>query len=100
MLPRRFRWWRLAPDYGRLTQIDLGLRKVIRIKERVTVPPQLDVFNVLNSSQVLSETTALGTSDTNTFTSQVSTFRDGGPGGVPQTLLSPRPLRLSVQFKF
>jgi len=83
-----------------LVQLDLGLRKVIRIKERLTLSPQLDVFNVTNANAVLSETTALGTSGTNTFTGLASTFRDGGPGGVPQTLLSPRLLRLSVQFKF
>jgi hypothetical protein len=86
--------------YDRLAQLDLGLRKVIRIRERMNVSPQLDVFNVFNSSQVLSETTALGTSGANTFTGLVSTFKDGGPGGVPQTMLSPRLLRLSVQFKF
>jgi hypothetical protein len=81
-------------------QLDLGLRKVIRIRERASISPQLDVFNVTNSNTVLTETTALGTSGTNTFTGLVSTFKDGGPGGVPQTLLSPRLLRLSVQLKF
>jgi hypothetical protein len=84
----------------RLVQVDLGLRKVVRIRERLSLEPQLDVFNVLNSSQVLSETTALGTSGTNTFTGLVNTFQNGGPGGVPQTLVSPRLLRLAVQFKF
>jgi hypothetical protein len=36
----------------------------------------------------------------NTFTGLVGTFKDGGPGGTPQTLLTPRILRASVQFKF
>jgi hypothetical protein len=84
----------------RLVQLDLGLRKVIRIRERASISPQLDVFNVTNSNTVLTETTGLGTSGTNTFTGLVSTFKDGGPSGVPQTLLSPRLLRLSVQLKF
>jgi hypothetical protein len=48
----------------------------------------------------LIETQSLGTSGANTFTGLVSTFRDGGPGGTPQTLLTPRLLRLSVQIKF
>jgi hypothetical protein len=49
---------------------------------------------------VLTETQTLGTSGTNTFTSLFSTFKDGGPGGTPQTLLPPRLLRLSAQFRF
>ena len=84
----------------RLQQLDLGVRRVFHIRERMVVSPQLDVFNVNNSHAVLSETQALGTSGTNTFTGLVSTFRNGGPGGTPQTLLAPRLLRLSVQFKF
>jgi hypothetical protein len=60
----------------------------------------MDVFNVNNSHAVLTETQALGTSGTNTFTSLFSTFKDGGPGGTPQTLLTPRLLRLSAQFRF
>jgi hypothetical protein len=81
-------------------QLDLGLRKQIHIRERVTVSPQIDAFNVFNSHAVLTETQALGTSGTNTFTGLVSTFRDGGPGGTPQTLLTARILRLAVQLKF
>lgn len=84
----------------RLQQLDLGVRRVFHIRERMVVSPQLDVFNVTNSHSVLTETQALGTSGANTFTGLVSTFRDGGPGGTPQTLLAPRLLRLSVQFKF
>lgn len=84
----------------RLAQLDLGLRRVFRIRERMTISPQIDVFNVNNAHTVLTETQALGTSGTNTFTSLVSTFRDGGPGGTPLTLLTPRILRASVQFKF
>ncbi|HEV3198570.1 MAG TPA: TonB-dependent receptor [Bryobacteraceae bacterium] len=84
----------------RVAQLDLGLRRVFRIRERIRVSPQIDVFNVNNSHAVLTETQALGTSGTNTFTGLVNTFRDGGPGGTPQTLLTPRILRLSVQLQF
>ncbi|HYL72775.1 MAG TPA: TonB-dependent receptor [Bryobacteraceae bacterium] len=84
----------------RVVQLDLGVRRVFHIKERMTISPQLDVFNVNNSNAVLIETQSLGTSGANTFTGLASTFRDGGPGGTPQTLLTPRLLRLSVQIKF
>jgi hypothetical protein len=84
----------------RLQQLDLGIRRVFRFRDHITISPQLDVFNVNNAHSVLSETQALGTTGANTFTGLVSTFRDGGPGGTPQTLLTPRLLRLSVQFKF
>jgi hypothetical protein len=86
--------------YDRLVQVDLGLRRVFKINERWTISPQVDAFNVNNSSAVLTETTALGTNGANSFLSLASTFKDGGPGGTPQTLLSPRLLRLSVQVKF
>ena len=84
----------------RVAQLDLGLRRVFRIRERLTVSPQIDVFNVNNSHAVLTETQALGTSGANTILGLVSTFRNGGPGGTPQTLLTPRILRLAVQLKF
>jgi len=84
----------------RLLQVDLGVRKVVRVGERLAVSPQIDVFNVNNSHAVLTETQALGTSGSNTFTGLVSTFRNGGPGGTPQTLVTPRLLRVSVQVKF
>jgi len=84
----------------RLVQLDLGIRRVFTIRERVTVSPQIDVFNVTNSHTVLTETQALGTAGTNTFLGLVNTFKDGGLGGTPQTLLAPRLLRLAVQFKF
>jgi hypothetical protein len=73
---------------------------VFRVGERFNVSPQIDVFNVNNSHAVLTETQALGTSGTNTFTGLVSTFQNGGPGGTPQTLVTPRLLRVSVQVKF
>ncbi len=70
----------------------------------------MDVFNVTNGHTVLTETQALGTSGLATQTTNgvagpnllgfVGTFRDGGPGGSPQTMLAPRILRLSVQVKF
>ena len=84
----------------RVAQLDLGIRRVFHIREHMTVSAQIDAFNVNNSHAVLTETQALGTSGTNTFLGLVSTFKDGGPGGTPQTLLTPRILRLAVQLKF
>ncbi len=80
---------RLTP---RLSQLDLGVRKVFHIRERFTLLGEAQFFNALNSNAVLTESYTLGTS--------VKPYLAGGPGGVPTTILNPRMLRLNLQFKF
>jgi hypothetical protein len=80
---------RLTPQ---LTQFDLGARKIFRIHEKYTIIPEMQIFNVINASTVLTETQTLG--------GTVKPFVAGGPGGTPSVILNPRMLRLNLQFKF
>ena len=68
--------------YARLTQLDLGLRKIVIVRG-VRVSGQVDVFNVANSSYVKSQATTLGPS----------------LGQVLSTL-QPRTMRLAMQLQF
>jgi hypothetical protein len=78
--------------YPRLTQFDVGLRRVFRIHDKYTLMPQIQVFNFFNSNTVLLESTTLGTS--------VKPFVAGGPGGQVTSVLNPRAVQMNVQFKF
>jgi hypothetical protein len=80
---------RLTP---RLNQVDIGIRRLFRLRDKVTVSAQAEIFNVLNASTVLTESETLGTS--------VAPYLPGGVGGQPSAIANPRMLRLSVQFKF
>src|SRR5262249_130143 len=80
---------RLTP---RLNQLDLGFRKVFRIREKYTLMGETQFFNVINSNAVLTESYTLGTS--------VKPYVEGGPGGVPTSILNPRMIRINLQFKF
>jgi hypothetical protein len=66
----------------RNNQLDLSVAKTFQIR-RVRLKPQLDLFNALNVSPVVS---------------QVSTF--GSSLGQPLRVLDPRLLRLGVQMEF
>ncbi|PWU05124.1 MAG: hypothetical protein C5B51_15395 [Terriglobia bacterium] len=80
---------RLTPQ---LTQFDIGARRTFRIHEKYTLVPEMQIFNVINASTVLTETQTLGTT--------IKPFVAGGPGGTPSVILNPRMLRLNLQFKF
>jgi hypothetical protein len=80
---------RLTPQ---LTQFDIGARRIFRIHEKYTIIPEMQLFNVINASTVLTETQTLG--------GTVKPFVAGGPGGTPSVILNPRMLRLNLQFKF
>jgi hypothetical protein len=80
---------RLTP---RLSQLDLGVRKVFHIREKATIMSEAQFFNVTNSSAVLTESYTLGSS--------IKPYVAGGPGGVPTAVFNPRMMRLNLQFKF
>ena len=80
---------RLPP---RLNQFDIGMRKVFHIREKYTLMGEVQIFNVINTSAVLTESQTLGTT--------VKPYLAGGPGGQPSVILNPRMLRLNLQFKF
>jgi hypothetical protein len=68
--------------YGRLTQLDVGFRKIIRVG-RYQFSGQADLFNFLNTDYIKSQTTTIGPSL-----------------GRPLSTLQPRTLRLAVQMRF
>ena len=81
---------RLTP---RLSQLDLGFRKVFHVREKFTIMGETQFFNVTNSSAVLTESYTLGAST-------IKPYVAGGQGGVPTAVLNPRMMRLNLQFKF
>lgn len=80
---------RLTPQ---LTQFDIAIRRGFVVHERYNLKAEAQIFNVLNSNVVTAEAQTLGSS--------VTPFLKGGIGGVPSAILSPRMLRLAVQFRF
>jgi hypothetical protein len=67
---------------GRNTQLNLRLAKIVRVG-RVQVEPQLDVFNLTNSNQVLGMTTRYGAAWQNAT-----------------SILAPRVFKLGAQVSF
>ena len=80
---------RLTPQ---LNQLDLGLRRVFRPRENMTLSAEVQVFNVINANTVLTESETLGTS--------VKPYLTVGIGGQPSAVQIPRMLRLGLQFRF
>ena len=80
---------RLTP---RLNQLDLGVRRVFHIRERHMLSAEVQLFNIINSNTVLTESYTLG--------SKVTPYLAGGIGGVPSVITNPRMMRLSMQYKF
>ena len=88
----------------RLNQVDLGLKKTFKLREKLRIQAQLDVFNVMNSSTVLVETQGLGVTAKSATaaaaTYSIAPFVVGGQGGRPTSILQGRLMRLAVQFHF
>jgi hypothetical protein len=76
----------------RLNQLDMGLRRVFHPRENMTLSAEGQIFNIINSNTVLTESETLGT--------KVALYLPGGLGGQPSSIANPRMLRLSLQFKF
>lgn len=68
--------------YGRVNQLDFGVRKIFRVRG-YQFSGQVDLFNLVNSSYIKSQTTTLGPAF-----------------GRPLSTLQPRTLRLAVQMRF
>ena len=80
---------RLTP---RQNQIDIGIRKLFKIREKFTVMGEMQVFNIINANAVLTESYILGAS--------VKPYLTSGPGGTPSVIQNPRLLRFNFMFKF
>ena len=77
----------------RWNQLDFGIRRNFHFNG-TQVMLQIDLFNALNASSVLSETTTLSTS--------VAPYLSSDPvaGGFPTSILQPRIIRLGAQLRF
>jgi hypothetical protein len=90
----------------RWNQLDIGLRRTFRT-HGITIQPQLNIFNLLNSNTILSEGTSLSTR-LNPFTTSTGapssnfTFASNDPdsGGTPTSVLQPRLIQIGAQIKF
>jgi hypothetical protein len=95
--------------FDRLNQLDLGIKKSFKFREKYRVQLQVDVFNVGNISPVLGQTYALGTAKqsaanlNNQSAWSIAPFVSGNGteiGGRPTAILQGRLLRLAMQFHF
>jgi len=88
----------------RWNQLDFGLRRTFRMG-KMTLQPQLNIFNALNANTVLGEGTGLTTLLTPTLngvTYSNYTFLSNDPssGGTPTTILQPRLIQIGAQLRF
>jgi len=90
----------LAP---RLNQLDFSLKKQFKIKEKLTIEPTVQVFNILNSNAAVLESGALG-SDTSPYLPKSACTSSSpascGLGGVVNTITNPRLMRLALMLQF
>ena len=87
----------------RLNQLDLGLKKTFKFRERYVVEPEVQVFNLMNSNAAVIEAVALG-GDTSPYLPKSactsSSPANCGLGGTVNTITNPRLLRLALLFRF
>ena len=83
----------MSPRYN---QVDIGIRKKFTFREKYTLMGQLQVFNLINTSTVLTESYALGSS----ITPFLPASKGGLGGGTPSVIANPRMFQLGLQFKF
>lgn len=87
----------------RLNQLDVSFKKTVKIHEKYVFEPEAQIFNILNSSAAVVESTSLG-SDTAPFLAKSAcgnvTSANCGLGGTVTTITNPRILRLALLFRF
>ena len=95
----------------RVNQLDISIQRTFRIKERLTLQPKFQLFNLLNSNAAISQTTAIPASTTGTGTapfltpqqcsgSPVASIAQCGLGGNISTITTPRLMKLALTIKF
>jgi hypothetical protein len=90
----------LAP---RLNQLDFSLKKRFRIKEKISIEPTVQVFNILNSNAAVLESGALGTDAAPYLPKSAcasTSPANCGLGGTVNTITNPRLMRLAVLLQF
>jgi hypothetical protein len=76
----------------RLNELDMGVRRSFKIRDKYTAIAELQTFNILNNSVPYAYIQTLGSS--------ITPYLRGGIGGVPTAVMNPRMFKLSGQFKF
>ena len=84
----------------RLNQLDIGIKRVFKFKERFKLEPEIQFFNLLNSNSVISQGTAVPTSTSATAPYTITNFLPGGVGGAVNNNTPPRIMRVALQFHF
>jgi hypothetical protein len=88
----------------RLNQLDLSFKKTFRLREKYTIEPTVQIFNILNSNAAVSQSVAVSTTVAPFLTSSqcsgTSNLVNCGVGGPVTTITNPRLLRLALMFRF
>ena len=88
----------------RLNQLDIGFKKVVRIKERFVLEPEVQIFNMLNSNAAVTQATSVSTTIAPFLPKSACSGTTGlvncGVGGPVTTLTNPRIMRLALLFRF
>jgi hypothetical protein len=95
----------------RVNQLDISIQRTFRIKERLTLQPKFQLFNLLNSNAAISQTVSIPASTTGTGTapfltpqqcsgSPVASIAQCGLGGNISTITTPRLMKLALTIRF
>ncbi len=94
-----------ARSTPRLNQLDFSFSRTFKIRERFSLVPSANIYNILNSNAVITPTSYSVSSTTLPFLTNSQCAGMGNPagcgiGGPISTFTNPRILRLSLQFLF
>jgi hypothetical protein len=87
----------------RLNQLDVSLKRTFRFRDKYVIEPEIQAFNILNSSAAVTESVSLGGDATPFLPKSAcgsSSAANCGVGGAVTTLTNPRLLRLALLFRF
>jgi hypothetical protein len=87
----------------RLNQVDIGLKKTFKLRERFVLEPEAQVFNVLNNNAAVTEAVTLGADAAPYLPKSACTSSSPancGVGGPVTVITNPRLLRFAMLFRF
>lgn len=98
---------------ARLNQLDISITRTFRFKEKWTLQPEFQLFNLLNSNAAISQTTSIPVNTTSTGTAPFLTpqqcagagftgaaLAQCGLGGNISTITTPRLMKLALIVRF
>ena len=81
----------------RLNQVDFGIRRVFRFRDKYRLEPEVQFFNLFNSNAVITQSESVPASARNY---SIAAFLPGGIGGPVTVYTPPRLMRLALQLHF